>query len=88
MSIYGGSNKTTAPSANATKEPSIIDVGVMAGGATINKSTGYFMKLLNLIFETINNLNPSNAVFVISALALIAVITALVLALQLVKRNQ
>ena len=61
---------------------------VMAGGAPINKTTGNFMKLLNFIFETVNNLNPSNAVFVISALALIAVITALVLALQLVKRNR
>lgn len=66
----------------------MLDAAVMASGAIINKSIGYFMNLLNLIFETINNLNPSNAVFVISALALIAVITALVLALQLVKRNQ
>lgn len=60
----------------------------MADAATTNKETGYFMEILNHIFEIISNLNPSNAVFVISALALIAVITALVLALQLVKRNQ
>ena len=61
----------------------------MAGEATINKKQRiFFMKLLTLIFETVNGLNPSNAVFVISALALISVITALVLALQIVKRNK